>query len=408
MNRQLPIRSRSSSADQLKLTSLESLAGLCAISMFYVGDIFILKLVLQALTILAVGMCVIRDSGQPLGYANNDWRRGTSLMLLTLALGGFLTSSVLAIFARSFSVNDFGVFVVQVGLPIMILLSRARLRLVLAIGFWAVPFALMDAVANSLALAGLVELQFAGRRVGGVLQIAYPGLSGNTLGGGFVAFAACTYLLHLAQSYPRSRVVLLTLFVIILISLYYIAARRYLGLTIVAMLMFQFWRTSKMLGLPMITIVVAALFLWLTFSAADDDGGNVLRGLLMLNGIERALETPFIGNGPTYFDLQDAEPNFLDLSTAGVTESQLLDFAISYGMFAAISFLIAILLALGAQNQARAFLPAVLLTTMGAELFFGGALASFAGTLLFYGSLAACIERKPVNSTSGLGTVKAQ
>jgi hypothetical protein len=370
---------------------MESVAGLAAVASFYTGDLGILRLALQLLVMVIVGLLLLRDVNRPLGYAGGGTGRSIALALLSIAFVGVFLSFALSL-GRGLSVNDVGVFLLQGVVAVLILLSRGRERLALAVGSWAVAFGLLDAVANLMGVAGLIDIQAPVRRIDGELEFAYPGLSGSTLGGGFVAFAAVCRLALAAQRPGAIRWISWLLVLLLLVSLDLIAARRYFGLALVAITLFLFWRPFSRIGLQWVSLWVAALFLGLTFTASEGDTGNVLRGLLMLNGVERALEQPIVGRGPTYFVLDDRTANFIDLAEAGVTESQLLDFAISYGMLSALCFLFAILLALAVQQGSNRKYPAIVLTCLTAELFFGGTLASLAGTLLFYGSLGACLE----------------
>lgn len=380
------------------LISLESLAAFSAIASLYTGDWGALRTLLQLLSLAAVAGCVLRDIGQPVVLFGAGSRSRAAAMLLALALCGFLLSTIMALASRGLSVAELGVAAVQVALPAMVLLSRARARLVAAIGGWAVAFALVDACANMLGVAGLLSIATPVRSIGGVVEFAYPGLSGSTLGAGFVAFIAICTLAVATTSASPWRWVAWLLLGILFASLSLIEARRYLGLALVALVIVRAWGPALKAGLPMITLGVAGLFLWLTFSASDADSGNVLRGLLMLNGIERATGFPLIGNGPTYI-VQDEilSANFAELSAAGVTESQVLDLFISYGIASGLLFLAGMFLALGSAKPPAPWLPAVFLTTMGAELFFGGPLAGFAGAMLFFAAFGACLEYPPID-----------
>lgn len=358
----------------------------------YTGDLGSLRIVFQIMTIALVGSGMVRDLNRSLNFSSRRPLRQLALFALAGALIIFLISSLLAIATSSLSINDLGVFVLQVAVPIMVLLSRARLRLVLAIGTWAVLFALFDAGANFLGVAGIIDISAPVRVVGGEVQYSYAGFTGSTLASGFVAFAAVAYLMYLSQRGGIARYICLGTVVILLVSLNLIEARRYFGLALVAVVLFQFAQNVRWISLPTISLVVAALFLYLTFSAAEDDGGNILRGLLILNGAVTASEHPVLGSGPRYIETKDATATFVELSEAGVTESQLIDFAIEYGMLAAGFLFMAVLITLGSHRTSVPFLPAIVLTAMTSELFFGGSLASFAGTLLFYGSLGACLD----------------
>lgn len=378
-------------ADHLPLLSFESVAGFAAIATLYMGNIGALRLGLQLLVLIIVGLLLIRDSSRPLGFEGAGTGRAIAILLLAVAFAGFFASFILS-FGRGLSTNDIGLFLVQGVTSLMILLSRGRRRLAIAVGTWAVAFALLDLFANLLGVLGILDIQAPVRRIDGELEVSYPGLTGSTLAGGFVAFAAVGRLMLVAHRPGERRWLAAILVALLLVSLHLIAARRYFGLALVAIVLFMAWRPLSRLGLHWISLGVAAMFLSLTFSAGSGDAGNVLRGLLILNGVERALQQPFLGHGPTYFVLDDVTANFIDLAEAGVTESQLLDFAISYGMLAAAAFLFSVLITLSVQKGRNPLYQAIVLTCLTSELFFGGSLSSLPGILLFFGCLGTCLE----------------
>jgi len=313
--------------------------------------------------------------------------------LLLVAFSGAFLSFVFSL-QSDLSTRDVGVFVLQGMIAAMIILSARGSKIAFAVGAWAIPFALADASANFAGAMGLLDIRAPARLIDGEVVYSYPGLSGSSLGAGFVAFVAICKLAHDA-AYRRVRIGLALLAIFgILVSLQLIDARRYTGLALIALALFARWRFFSWVGLQWVTLSVAGIFLALTFLSGVGDISNSLRVELLLNGISRALENPILGMGPSYQGLEGLNATFEDLTYAGVAESQLLDFAISYGILSCLAFAIAVLVTLAAQDQQRASFPAIVLTCLMAELFFGGSLSSVPGVLLFFGCLGGCLKQR--------------
>ncbi|MGH8336576.1 MAG: hypothetical protein ACRETL_07130, partial [Gammaproteobacteria bacterium] len=88
-----------------------------------------------------------------------------------------------------------------------------------------------------------------------------------------------------------------------------------------------------------------------------------------------------------YRDLSGIHPNYTTLSSAGVTESGILDLGLSYGLTATGFFVLAAILAASARRSIQT-VPAMLLTLLTAELAFGDSLTGFLGSVVFYACLA--------------------
>lgn len=390
---------RGRSLNHLAPWSVESLAGLAAIASFYAGEFDLLRLMLQIVVIATVGIGLFRDFGRPMGYPSGRSGRSFAVYLIVMAITGMCVSFAASIM-RGISFNDFGLFILQVVVAGMILLSRRRSELALAVGNWAVAFAVIDLVANLLGVAGILEIRTTARQIDGLIVYAYPGLTGNTLSAGFVAFAAVCRVALFASQRGKGRWVAYILILLLVVSLHLIGARRYLGLALVGIVMFLAWKPIARVGSYWVALSVGALFLWLTVNAGTGDAGNFLRRQLWQTGIDRAGEHLVVGRGPTYLDLTNRNATYDELAEVGVTESQLLDFAISYGALSAIFLLTASLIALSRRSAKDYKFHIIALTCLTAELFFGGSLSSFAGTLLFYGALGACLQEFPRRQSS--------
>ncbi|MHB8529197.1 MAG: hypothetical protein ACYC8V_06760 [Caulobacteraceae bacterium] len=315
--------------------------------------------------------------------------RRASAWFLYLGLLGFIVSAIVGWSRRSAGLSDIGLFGVEVGTPILLVFSDRRSELLRAIGVCCIGFALADAVANFATFAGLGE--FVGHvGVAGVgYGLHYLGLAGNSDAAGMVAFIGASYLAVGLRRAPHIwRLARLGLMAALFGSLLLIGSRRYEVLAIVAVLIISarpLWRLP-----PMITVAaLAAAFLTATFTAGYDDFDNRLRGLLMARGFEEAARHPLIGSGVFYRDATGIQATYDSLQGAGVTESGLLDLAISYGVLAAGLFLGASLIALAARRGAPGW-PVVILTCTTAELAFGDPLTGFLGSVLSYAALLWC------------------
>ncbi|SFS29855.1 hypothetical protein SAMN05192570_0281 [Brevundimonas viscosa] len=367
--------------------------GLCYIVAIACVGVFYLDTLLPwrmtpVLTAIALGALAarvvlsIRDRPEPIGSPRN-----LSIGLLLAALGGFLMSTVTVAVVRGYTINEWGVFALQFAVPAMLIFAPRQDDLIKAVLQVCLVVALVDAAANFLAVAGLFELPEMSARVDefGRRQ-RYPGLAGNTHAAGLVAFFAACYVASLARVRVTPYLVLAGL--VLLASLFLIDARRYLVLTVLAVpLIYHPW--SRKVPLLPLAVSIAGFLLLRTFTADYADLGNKLRAMLLEDGWHRAMQNPILGEGVVYRAAGDLIATYMNLSMAGVTESQALDLAIAYGVLPTALFLLACAIAI-AGNRDRVHPPVVILTLMTAELFFGGALTGPLGAIVFFACLTVC------------------
>lgn len=334
-----------------------------------------------------------------------DSARLASTALLAVALLGFSASALFGYLTRPSSLQDWGLFALQIGVPLILLLTTERGQLIIAICKVCVLFASVDAVANLLAVAGLFELPQMTARVDEFGQtLRYPGLTGNTHASGLVNFIGATFLVSRIniRALTTGRNFILGAWIVILLgSLLLIDARRYLVLLICAVPLLIVPQANR-IPLPFATAFIAGVMLMKTFTADFADRGNQLRQALMRSGFERAMEHPWLGEGVFYRSGEGLIATYTSLSSAGVTESMILDFAISYGIASTIAFLGACLLAAGSRRP-TIHPPAVFLALMTAEFAFGGVLNGVLGSVFFYACLMYC-QREILTWPSMTGT----
>lgn len=337
-----------------------------------------------------------------------DLSRMASTLLMALALLGFLVSATYGFLTRPSALPDWGLFALQIGLPVILILSTERGDLIRAVCKVCVIFASIDMIANFLAVAGLFELPKLSARVDEFGRFTrYPGLSGNTHAAGLVAFIAMVYLvslISLKRVLSQRNIFIAGWVGLLLISLLLIDARRYLVLFICAvpLLTLPF---AKRIPLPAVMTAVVVLMLGKTFTADFADRGNQLRQDLMMSGLARAAEHPWLGEGVFYRSGEGLIPTFASLSGAGVTESMALDFSISFGVAATLAFIAACYLAAGGR-RASPHPPAIFLALLTAELFFGGVLQGVLGSVMFFACLTYC-QREQVAPLPGDGRALA-
>jgi len=374
-------------------TPLAWLAAFFSVGGFYIGAFDAEELHLSTIFGAAVLTCLAAMAILRAPFVTLERPRGlraSSSVALIVALVGFTASTVNGAFAQGLVLQDLGLFALLVAVPVMLLFAD-RSRLIQSMCYVAIAFALADAAANFLAAANLITLQtYSGRIDEAGVRLRYPGLSGSTHAAGLVCFVALTYLFGAFDNHRRLvvRGLVAAAIVALAASLYLIDARRYLVLALAAAVLILF-RPARRTPLPLLAAGIAFVMLWLTFHADYADIGNQLRARLMVRGLGLALEHPIIGEGLLWRDNWGLISTYSSLAGAGVTESQLLDFAIAYGVPTAVIFLLSALLAIAARRE-NLTIPAILVTLMTSELAFGGALTGFMGSVLFYASLIYC------------------
>src|SRR5665213_127975 len=309
--------------------------------------------------------------------------RQMSVICLATALGLFSLSQCAGFYRHGMVFNDGGLFAVEAGLPILLLLNPRRLQLLFAMATFCVVFGLLDLVANLISIASIANIaKHVGKAGSASYGIHYLGLSGNSDAEGLIAFVGATFIAAWRGGRHRDVAFRGTIVVALLGSLVLIGARRYLGMAIVAAPLL--WvRGASRLPLPLVVVAFAGAFLTATFTAEYSDSNNHRRAELMAAGASDALHHPILGAGVAYRNSTDLEAVFDQLRGIGVTESGVLDLAVAYGMPAAAVFLLSSLFALGARRERNTF-PVVLLAMFTAELAFGDDLTGFPGAILFY------------------------
>ena len=371
-----------------------ALVALASVVLLYIGGNLLFKYALITLIFVAILFNVILNVNSPLRLDFSSGKKRLSLLLLFAALLGFMASTLHSLVLRDLLVQDYGVFFVQAILPLFLIITSNRRLFIEYIGRVCVLFALIDALLNLLAVLGYIDISMSGRLVGDEVRLRYTGLSGNSHAAGFVAFVASLYLTFKAHQLRRWIGLIGLLVGMLLVSLYFIDARRYMVFSVVGIMVLLGWKYSSRIGLVWLMSALSVLFLGATFLTAEMELGNALRAALLLKGLEDASKSSILGSGPMYLDLSMVEPVEEELIGAGVTESQLLDLAKSYGIAATLLFLSAVLLALSRRRHTLHPYELTLITLLTSELFFGGAIRGVLGSLLFFACLLVSLERK--------------
>jgi hypothetical protein len=314
--------------------------------------------------------------------------RQASVIALYLSVLFCTVSTIAGAFARPMVAPDLGVFVVQAGTPVLVLLCFDRAGLLQAICRFAVLFAFADLAVNLLALfhiASVARVEGAGTSYGA----HYLGLPGNSFAEGIVAFVGVSYL---AAGVPFARTsqrfIRLGLIAALFGSEVLIRARTDIGISVVAVALLLFRNSHRIPAFAVAAFVSAAL-LFATFHAAPGNHEERLRSDMMVVGFAEAKTHVLLGVGSRYRDTQDLIANYRSLRDGGITESGTLDFAIAYGWFATICLYLSALLALAAPRL-RQTLPAVLLVCLLGAIATTGDLGNFFGSTVFYVVLILC------------------
>ena len=315
------------------------------------------------------------------------WRGFDALSLTSiwLVFAGIVGALISTFGNRNFnlaSLKDLGA-VAFVCLAPFVLLFADRIRIIAALGVLCVGFALLDAVLNILAYLDIYELANYSNRIDELgLRVRYTGLTGNSHASGLVMFLA---VMILCWGYKIKRlplVICAAIVAFLFISGYLIDARRYVVFSLIGVVLIL--RPMSVRFPPvLIAAVVAAIFIYATFTASNLDYGNQLRASLMIAGWRDAMQHPILGAGMTYRDQTELVPTFNSLVQAGVAESILIEFMRDFGIFFTALWLAGILLALSKPGVLQT-LPGIILTLEVAELTFGGVLRGPTGSFLFY------------------------
>jgi hypothetical protein len=315
-----------------------------------------------------------------------DLARQLGLLCGALALGLGVASTLFGLDRDSMTIADWGVFGVNIGIPVLLLCCPGRARLLEAVGAWCVVFACADAVANALSFAGVVTLAKHVGHEGQSYGLHFQGLCGNILAEGTVAFLAVTFLAVPRPGGGRlAGLARLGLAAALLGSLWLAGSRTYLAITLAALPFLRLkwiWR----LPLALVSAAVAGAFLLATFAAPYDDYDDILRGWLLEAGWQKAQDHPFLGLGSFYRDVSTTQADYISAMSSGVTESSGLDYAIAYGLPAAVLLILCAVFTLGARRRRPAW-PVVVLVMFTGALAIAGPQGSFLGSIVYYGSL---------------------
>jgi hypothetical protein len=123
----------------------------------------------------------------------------------------------------------------------------------------------------------------------------------------------------------------------------------------------------------------------------------MLRGYLLESGWQKAQGYPLVGIGSFYRDVSATGATYISAMTSGVTESSGLDYAIAYGMTAAVLLILCAMFSLSAQRRFIPW-PVVMFAMMTGTLAIAGPQGSFLGSIVYYGSLIYILldEKRPI------------
>jgi hypothetical protein len=314
--------------------------------------------------------------------------RKASAAMLYLAVALCSVSTISGAFERQMDLLDLGLFVVQVGTPVLLFLCFDRIGLLRALCRISVLFALADLTVNLLTLfhiADIARVDGAGSGYGA----HYTGLPGNSFAEGIVAFVALSYI---AAGVPFSRTwergIRLLLIVALFGSEYLIRARTDIGISIVAVALLMF-RSLRRVPAVLVAVLISGTLLFAIFHSAPGNNEERLRTDMMATGFAEAKTHVVVGTGVRYRATQDLVATFHSLRQGGITESGALDFATAYGCLATACLYLSALLALLAPRL-RQTLPAVILACLTGAMASTGAFGNFFDSILFYGTLIVC------------------
>lgn len=325
------------------------------------------------------------------------------LILLYIAMVGFWFSTLFGLESRSYSVRDWGVGILQSLVPFAVMLFPDKDKFLKRILIICVCLATVDFIVNIAAIFGLLEIVTSGRMDQYGFRVRYQGISGNSHAAGLVGFLGLFYIGTIIRT-SKYLVPLAALTVCLFFSMYLIDARRYLVMAIFA------WgillTPARHKNVAWTTVFLAGAMIAATFTADFADGGNRLRADLIQRGLDRALDHPFLGEGPKFLDMEGIKQTYLWMSDAGITESTVLELCRNYGILSTVVFLAAMISSL----PNRYYPPAILLALMTGELFFGGAITGYFGGPIFFACFHACVElraKPPIPAGSSPGFAPA-
>jgi hypothetical protein len=290
--------------------------------------------------------------------------------------------------------KDLGEMALHVGVPFLLIMQADRRGLFVKLSMICVVVALADAAWNFATLLGLVApVARMARYTEYGEVIRYPGLTGNTLAAGTVSFIAVCYLAF-RFSVTRSllaRATIVATLGLIFVDMILIDARRFTGVSLVAVLVTMTPWVNRRAPLHIIAAIVAGIFFYLTFSSVDPE--NIMRGNLMAEGWNDVKAAFWLGSGIHHVEATGT--NFQALWASGVTESGALDLAKAYGVPATAVLFAAAFMALAARRR-RISDVACIFAMLVAEMECNDPIDGFLGATVFFLSFVLVVfEEQP-------------
>ena len=320
--------------------------------------------------------------------AGSPARQASSVLLTVTLLLAFASTAAHA-FADDLPTAEWGVAGVTFGVPVLVGFSNVRADLLKAIGTMCVAFAVVDLAFDMLDYLGIAHLANHVGSPGSPYGLHYLGATGSSYATGLVGFLAISFIASgLTSGCLIGNIARMAAIAALIGSVYLTGARTYLAASLASTAIFVATGNRRA---PLIVFgtTIAGLFLYMTFNHASGDQDNALRSMLILDGFQGALEHPILGSGPHYIDTSSLIATYQELHSAGIVESGIAQFAIFYGLPAALSLVVASLTAQGARRPGQSF-ASIILCLMTAVFAFSSPLTSFLGSIAFYTALVYC------------------
>jgi len=315
--------------------------------------------------------------------------RQASSFLLTLALLLAFASTVAHAFVDEVLIPSWGVAGVTFGVPILLGLCSVRGELLRAIGVVCVMFASVDLAFDVLDYFDVAHIAIHHGEEGSAYGLHYQGAAGSSFAVGLVAFLAISFVTSgFATGSLLGNLARMSIVAAFVGSVYLAGTRTYLAVSLASAAIFVV-PGNRRVPLVICGAVIAALFLYMTFNYTPGDLDNQLRSMLLLDGFEDAMRRPILGSGPAYIDSTSLIATYQQLHTAGVVESGIAQFAIFYGLPAALALVCSSFLAQTAQRPLQGF-ASVVLCLLTAISAFNVPTGSFLGSIAFYAALIYC------------------
>jgi hypothetical protein len=322
-------------------------------------------------------------------HAPGSPARQASSFLLTVALLLAFASTIAHSFADEVLIPEWGVAGVTFGVPLLIGFCNVRGEFLRAIGVMCVGFATVDLAFDVLDYLGIAHLANHVGKPGSAYGLHYLGAAESSYATGLVGFLAISFLARGFESGTVVGNVLRMGFVAALVgSVYLSGTRTYLAASLASAAIFVV-PGNKRVPLIICSAAIAGLFLYVTFNYAWGDRDNALRSMLIADGFQGAILHPVLGSGPSYLDTSSLIATYQQLHTAGVVESGFSQFAIFYGLPAAVALVAASLTAQGGWRPRQSF-ASVVLCLITAVSTFSTPIGSFLGSITFYTALIYC------------------